>query len=628
MKCKSWKIAGIAGLLILTAIISSCISLDGTGTTYLTTNELPMDIYFGQTALDVVIEPPYAYVANGMGIAIMDISDPVKAGFVSSISDSPNGAACVVKIGNTLFTKSGWGVRAMDISNPLHPQLLDRQSVFNSLVSIDVEGNVLAGVSDNSSRLYIMDVSDPSDIQILADVSVDWYPVKVDIQGTIAWIANDVDVVAYDISDPSNPQHVGQIMSDAQDLAFRGNYGYFPTGRDGVDIVDVSDPASPVRVNTLEYPSVDRIAINGDHMYTAYQGWDNVYLYDISSATEPTSLGSVYAPTYDQENISGPSFMSATNTHLIRCGQVSGLHLLDVQDPENAFVVTSAGGEGRDIVMDGDRAFVAMNNAGILVLKMEDATTPSFIRTIQTGDYVQNLQLSGSRLYFSGENGFGFMDCTAPESVTNWVNVPKDNACSMLAVGNYVYTGSPNFTVWDVSSPESVTSIMSIPDNDWHGAMTVYGDILYAPTTAGGMDIIDLGDPATPVILKTICNEGDAPGNRGVACALQGHYLYLSTQAELIVLDVTDPKNPVETSRQEAVAPANIVPDGNRLIMVIYSDSMSQILEYSLANPASPVLENTLYTMCVPTNMVLTTEYAYCASDKQGFNIIQRDGVW
>jgi hypothetical protein len=103
-------------------------------------------------AKDVFVKEDYAYISDGQGLTILDISDRTNPQFISSYDTSNLIRDLIVVENKAYFTDRGKGLTILDLSNPFSPKLI---SSYNNLnLSYSTPSNELAITGD---YLYIAD---------------------------------------------------------------------------------------------------------------------------------------------------------------------------------------------------------------------------------------------------------------------------------------------------------------------------------------------------------------------------------------------------------------------------------------------------------------------------------------
>jgi len=239
-------------------------------------------------AAGIYVAGHYAYVAayGDDGVEVLDISDPANPTHVGAITDDGttelDGACGIYVVGHYAYVAAcaDDGVEVLDISDPANPT------------------HVGAITDDGTTAL---------------DGATDIY-----VAGKYAYVAAFADdgVEVLDISDPANPTHVGVIFDDATtaldgaySIYVAGHYAYVATGsdvaassEDGVEVLDISDPSNPTHVGaifddaTTALDGALDIYVVGKYAYVAACYDDGVEVLDITGLTAPVaSIGAVEA---------------------------------------------------------------------------------------------------------------------------------------------------------------------------------------------------------------------------------------------------------------------------------------------------------------------------------------------
>ena len=102
----------------------------------------------------------------------------------------------------------------------------------------------------------------------------------VAVSGGYAYVADFYQgLLVFDISNPRAPSLVGGVgwyyaYGQAYDVAVSGDYAYVvnwgsPSMDDNFEVVDISDPAAPLRVGAIIGPHASDVAVSGSYAYLA-----------------------------------------------------------------------------------------------------------------------------------------------------------------------------------------------------------------------------------------------------------------------------------------------------------------------------------------------------------------------
>jgi len=199
----------------------------------------------------VAVEGRYAYLAEAEGIRVLDLqnpSEPVEVGFCA-LSGIINDL--VIRGPYLYLAAGGVGLTILDISDPVHPKFVASASAGYPL-SIAVCGN-WACLGDSSYGLRFVDITNP----IAPKTSGTIYP-----QGRFLSVASD-GLHFYCIE--AGPSGEGMLVIDAPDhvvakyqvpLGVRGvavaGSRLFASGSGMLRVIDISNPSAPVQMSVRE----------------------------------------------------------------------------------------------------------------------------------------------------------------------------------------------------------------------------------------------------------------------------------------------------------------------------------------------------------------------------------------
>jgi len=88
------------------------------------------------------------------------------------------------------------------------------------------------------------------------------------VEGTYAYVADNLALLAMDISDPTAPVIVGSVDTrEARDVAVSGAHAFVADGPSGLQVVDISDPTAPVIVGSVDTPGGARdVEVDGAYV--------------------------------------------------------------------------------------------------------------------------------------------------------------------------------------------------------------------------------------------------------------------------------------------------------------------------------------------------------------------------
>ena len=195
---------------------------------------------------DVCISGNLAFVAERVGddngkLLIVNITDPFNPNYVGSYSSAYRAFAVTVE-GNLAYIANGaGGLLILNISNPTNPSFISRYDTQYAQ-DIAVSGNYVF-VADYQWGVKIIDVSNPSIPIFKAEyVDLSKFMVGITVRGDFLYIATDSSVLKLNITDPSNPNLIGDFntQNEAQNLIVTGDFAFVAESETGIRILEVN----------------------------------------------------------------------------------------------------------------------------------------------------------------------------------------------------------------------------------------------------------------------------------------------------------------------------------------------------------------------------------------------------
>ncbi len=260
---------------------------------------------------------------------------------------------------------------------------------------------------------------------------------------------------------------------NGRDYLFFGTTRSYPPNDHFLNVLDVTDPASPRMVAQLASPYwVNNLALVGTTLYaTVGNGFWTV---DVSDPAVPRPL-SILNTT---GNPNDPLFLAGS------------------------YLYTNV----------WDRTYVSEGNAGhsIQVIDVSDPSNPRIAASVPVAPGAFITEASGNRLYCTGEDGFRIMDISSPiepRQIGFYADVPGDVAVS----GNYAFiaSGLSGLRVLDISDPSNIREVTKKNLADWVYSISIYGNLAlvmaaYQQPYHFEMLALDISAPDDPRVLDRL----------------------------------------------------------------------------------------------------------------------------
>jgi len=381
-------------------------------------------------SMEVALAGEYCLVADGTaGMAIVDVSEstaPVAAGRWIG----PDDVRDVVADQDTAFlVDSGGKFRAIDISDPTEPvQVFSVQfGTFGTSQELEVAGGY-AFLAARSDGLRVIDLGNRSRPSRLGSLVTG--PVRAAcFANGFAFVTQDTNLMAIDISDPSSPVAVGNVPisgTTALSCTIEGNLvfvtrSYFrsPWGPDevgGLDIFDVSDPAAMQLIGTVDINlSVVGVDVDGGYAYLACTGYSimsppgRLSVVDINDPANPVLCGSLM--------IEVTSDVAVGNGMAVVTDGASAVYLVDVSDPlapQLLDIQVTSGTSAESVDISGSLAFVG--GMGLAVFQLDGFQGGSLVGAVTSYGGAYRTTVAEGVAYTVGSNTLHVFDVTVPET--------------------------------------------------------------------------------------------------------------------------------------------------------------------------------------------------------------------
>jgi choice-of-anchor B domain-containing protein len=221
----------------------------------------------------------------------------------------------------------------------------------------------------------------------------------VEMYGNYAYVSDDNDLVqVINVSDPPNAAVVHTFDADAgspgggvHTLTVAGDYLYTQGGASpgGVRIFSLANPEAPAYVGEYQPHYVHDILVRGDTMYTAGIYGTGVDIVDISNRASPQLISRFNYPGSGAHNICADN----TGSYLYvgdEIGQGQWTRVFDIRDAQNVELVTSIIVDPSTTVHNchvlGDLIYIGYYDGyGARVYDISDPRTPVEVAYYETG---------------------------------------------------------------------------------------------------------------------------------------------------------------------------------------------------------------------------------------------------
>ncbi|MFA6307929.1 MAG: PKD domain-containing protein [Patescibacteria group bacterium] len=266
----------------------------------------------------------------------------------------------------------------------------------------------------------------------------------IDVVGNYAYIASyDAGLQIIDVSNPTSPVIVGSV--DTPGLAWAidivGNYAYIADCGAGFHVIDINNPTSPVIVGSVDTPgSAKGVVVSGNHAYVGDETY-GLQIIDVSNPTSPVIVAHVNTPTYVIGVFVSGNYAYITDAY-------NGLQIIDVSNPTSPVIVGSVDTPNYaiDVVVSDNYAYVADISSGLQIIDVSNPTSPTIVGSVDTPNRAYEVILMNNLVLLADRySGLQIIDVSNPTSPTivGSVDTPHD-AMDLGVFGDYVCVADNN----------------------------------------------------------------------------------------------------------------------------------------------------------------------------------------
>lgn len=264
----------------------------------------------------------YSFLALGTaGLLILNVSDPSNIQPVSSYSltgiSEETFSANIKSVPYVFIASGSAGISVLDISNitvPVLDTIIDFQGDNMNSVFVDTTHNLLFAGGDYS-RVYIMNISALPRLTSISTYQSSTKINKIQVEGNIAYVAQDGGMDVVDVSNPISPVRLtlGTSNDHAYDVKIHNNYAFVSNNENGEVIFNVSNPSNPQLVCYIKTQGIAlACAINGNLVFVA-EDQSGIEVFDVSDPYSPKYLSYYKTRSYSENLLYYKSYLFASD---------------------------------------------------------------------------------------------------------------------------------------------------------------------------------------------------------------------------------------------------------------------------------------------------------------------------
>ena len=405
---------------------------------------------------DLSVCKGYAYVGDGGGLYVLDVTNPASPHRVASWGSDVIGVRARTTIccvttdnpnnpGELRFT-------ILDMRNPSSPTPLGSLNSCGGYdIFLDDSLAFLSGYYTGGHEFQIVGIGDTLNPTRIGSCNTpgDNFGVWADVSHNQAYVADDLRGLAVlNITNLNSPRIDTTLLRAgiSVDVSIDGHYAYVASSTCGLLILDVADPTRPAQVGALDGTvSIDINAVTARDSF-AFVGWApsmrTLHTIDVSDPTNPTWVGGDTLFNVPEDMVLRDSFLYVAEDNKFQVVNVArprepavvgtcGLQfdtygiclddtlayvasypfaVVNVRDPASPVVVgTITRGACNGSVRD---TFLFMSSGGVVVYSVSDPTQPTVLDSISPGTNTAWVEPVGSLLYTGHRDGVRVVDAS------------------------------------------------------------------------------------------------------------------------------------------------------------------------------------------------------------------------
>jgi hypothetical protein len=221
--------------------------------------------------------------------AILTILPPVQLRHLASVQ-TPGGpqkfGPMWVRVVDDLAYVADSQLQIYDVADPANPIHLSSYGTNSSIFGFFVTNNLVYAL--DGSFLETINISDPRQPARVGRTNLSVTLTDINVNGSYAYISALQGFLVYDVSNPAqmfqlgrNNSYPGYTVDRVGEVVYIGGTGL------GVPIMDVGNPAFPLRTNIVQPGFVDTVKVTGNRLYAAGGAFG---VFDITEPKYPKAL--------------------------------------------------------------------------------------------------------------------------------------------------------------------------------------------------------------------------------------------------------------------------------------------------------------------------------------------------
>lgn len=569
---------------------------------------------------DLEVSGDYAYLANyDGGLRVFWIGDPRHPALVGSLSLGEGASYGIAVRGGKAYLSAGTSLVVVDVANPALPVkgAVLPVGTWSSAVEVNPAGTYLFVGAGSTLRRYSL--ADPANPVLSGTYAAPGTIYGLAANSTHVFLAAQTRMQVINAGTQPNPTYAGEtVTSNAYAVALSGTYAYVADETaPGLRVINVANPAAPSQSGYLALSGISPrgVAVRGTTAVVAGQissGGSAVQVVNCVDPAAPRLVVPVLMPSSAQSVAIAGDYAFVANGGF-------DLQVVALPHPAAGLSVGSAPlNWAYDLAVDGDR--VVVNGLSPALMRIYDISTPSSptdIGSFPASSNPYGLVVLGSYAYLSVFNKLQVVNLqTSPPSLAGQCDLPGSGADIALAGDYALVPDGAGMMIVRVADPGAPELVGNYPTSYYANSIVVRGDYAFlASGTGTKVEVLDIRNPVNPIRAALYI-----AGNRIYSIALSDDRLLIARDGGVEIVDISDPASP---SYLGAIAgfDARCVDAAGDYGLAGDQDA-AQVRVFSLRDPTSPQLIGIRTVLANVTSLKLSGRHAYLAQFGFGLQVL------
>ena len=513
------------------------------------------------------------------------------------------GVPTVLKVRNNIAYRGYPAhIQITDLTNPTAPIDLGHLTIDGEPKAMHLNGSYLY-VAAGEAGLLIVDISNTAAPTLIATVPLVTAN-DIAVSNGLAFVLSVSDLHIYDVATPAAPvfKSVYPLPILAPQTVVSSGYTVFVAHHFGVEAVDATNPISPVTLDT--YPSlvsiVEDLAIRGNTL--AVMGWNGVELLNVANPAAMTQYSFVANVSINDEIAIG---VNSGTTLLHYQYDYDNIRTYDITNPATPLFrsdVVSTYLPLKDLAASGGNLY-ELASGTTHVHDFAVPASPTLTATILQGGFnPENILVVGPYTIFSSGDQVFAMDVTIPTApgIPTLIHTAPQLIDDMSIKSNRLYVASGTYVsdssleVLDLTIPTApaLLGARSLPDGPV--AMAVEGFRVFIVDESDNLSVFDATNPAAITSLGRVALPFPIHGYEFARIEVSGNHAFIAAPDGLTIIDIRDPAAPVVVGTRLPRGIEELVGFAMRDNIAFVAQSDDAVESFDLIDPLVPVLLDTI----------------------------------